>query len=440
MSGKPWDDVQLRAWLVEGKTRDEIAGLSGRTTDAVRIKIRGLKANDVAAKAQRKEPTHEEIYAYMRRPRMMSELCDEFSLGPSHMQDILDSMEDVGYALVTDEHGGHGIASVRPQIATPAITLADEVGMVVSVGVVSDEHNGSRCSQPSAVKRFVEIAAEEYGVRHFLHPGDLTCGVGVYRGQEEDQVPAARAWGGPKQAAQAVRAQVAIADITTPRGVGDHYILGGNHDWASVVKTGLDPIRMLADRRPDVHYLGYDVNRLWLTDKVYIRLWHPSGGVPYAKSYRLQKGIETQAFEALKQAIATQDPSVTSALIAGHLHISLWLPELPIVGLHPGCFEGKTNYLKRKGYEPAVGGTILRFLVTDNGRVQRIEHTWVAFDEVQDDWMNFPIPELPESAYDADVMSGALFSFQPRPEGDRFPIEDPRKGLGPGGAEYVGGK
>ena len=180
--------------------------------------------------------------------------------------------------------------------------------------------------------------------------------------------------------------------------------------------------------------MGYDASGLWITDQVYVRLWHPTGGVPYAKSYRLQKGIETLAIEALKEAIRKEESPVVSLLIAGHLHISIWLPELPIPGLHPGCFEGKTNYLKRKGYDPAVGGVVLRMLVTDSGKVQRIEHTWIAFDEVKEDWRNFPVPDLPDVDYSKEELDVLYEGFEPLDPEERFPIEDPRKSQ-----EYSGG-
>ena len=445
------EDKMVRKLLSEGKTPTEIGELlhgkvhPSRTIESIRQRasrtLRGISSPpraDIGEFDPKVNPPDRALFEFLRAgPRSIEAISNKFNVTPAVVRRRLQEMDDIGYSLVTSaDRQDVGITSARPRVDSPAITLADEEGMVVSVGIASDRHAGSSHSQPSAVKAFVDIASHEYGVRHFIDPGDVTCGVGVYRGQEEDQVPVARAFN-TKQAGVAVQAQVDLADIYTPKGY-QWYQLGGNHDWASVVKTGLDPVAMLCKQRPDIHYLGYDVNRLWITDKIYIRLWHPSGGVPYAKSYRLQKGIESQAIEAMKAAIRDEDTSVTSVLIAGHLHISLWMPELPIAGLHPGCFEGKNNYLKRKGLEPSIGGTILRFLVTDSGRVQRIEHTWIAFDEVEDDWKNFPLPDGRENAYQSEPLN-ALYSFEPRDE-SRFPIEDPRRGLGPGGSEYVGGR
>jgi hypothetical protein len=313
----------------------------------------------------------------------------------------------------------------------------------------------------------------EYGVQHIVDPGDVTAGIYGFRGQEFELIPTAVPMS-RKLAHKATEAQVQIADSYTPKVDGViWYQLGGNHDWWHVVNAGLDPVKMLADRREDIEYLGYDVNGLWLTDKVYVRLWHPSGGVPYAKSYRLQKGIETQSSEALKAAnesaaevnrilveeqesfvaknsnqadlkkamrrISEVRTAVTSVLIAGHLHISIFMPEPPLIGLHPGCFEGKSGYLKRKGLEPAIGGVVLRFLVTDSGEVQRVEHTWIGFNEIEDDWKNYPEPLADGMIDDARELE-TLYRFEPMEPGQRFPIEDPRKGLGPGGSEYVGGK
>jgi hypothetical protein len=178
-----------------------------------------------------------------------------------------------------------------------------------------------------------------------------------------------------------------------------YYVLGGNHDYWHVMKTGIDAISRLCKQRDDFVYLGYDVADVPLTDRVSLRLWHPSGGPSYALSYRLQKGIEQVAFDELTKAIEQNDDPKGRFLLAGHMHIEVKLHRGPMVAAHVGCFEGQSNYLKRKGSYPQIGGAIFKVRLTDGGLIQRVDYTFVPFTEVEDDWKNWPTP--PEPDYDA---------------------------------------
>ncbi len=122
------------------------------------------------------------------------------------------------------------------------------------------------------------------------------------------------------------------------------------------------------------------------------RLWHPSGGVPYALSYRLQKGMEALAHEALQKAILQEENPRLRMVVAGHLHVTAFTPIGGVLGLQAGCFEGQTNYLKRKGLHPAICGWVLRIRLTDGGMLQGVTADWQPYLEIEDDWRNYPMP------------------------------------------------
>jgi len=365
------------------------------------------------------EVDYEALRRFLEEPRSLAEICNRYDRSPQTVKAWLRTLEAGGFRVVRTERERVSVLTTPAGTSTWAQPFERDRGAVIPLGVLSDVHAGGLYAQPSALRRFTDICYHEYGVRHFLIAGDVTTGLYVYRGQSEDLVPAARPL--PGRSHLATRVQAAIASSYIPRYEGAMwYILGGNHDWDHVKRNGFDPVWMLCQEREDCVYLGYDAAGLWLTDKIYIRLWHPTGGIPYAKSYRLQKGIETLAIEALKEAIKREEVPVTSLLIAGHLHISLWLPTLPIPGLHPGCFEGKTNYEKRKGYEPDLGGVILRLLVGETGRVLRIEHSWIPYEEVEDDWRSVPLPEQDLLQPEPDP-TDILFHIEGVEEGE-FPL------------------
>lgn len=305
----------------------------------------------------------------------------------------------------------------------------------------------------------MRIAHDEYGVRHFVQPGDITAGIYGYRGFEEDLIPTIV----PRHrdfSHWATQAQVDIADdYVLPLDDSVFFLMGGNHDWWHVIANGLDPLRILSNRRPNFVYMGYDTATIPLTDRVKVRLWHPGGGQAYARSYRLQKGMEAQAYEDLTEAMLNETMPDVTVLVAGHLHSLVYVPIGPMHGFQAPCFQGKTNLEKRKGLTPQIAGLILRFLLTDGGQIQRVEMTPIFYEEIANDWESYLVPDVQQDEYGPNAMD-VVFEWQPTDQA--FPslqpevaaangglshgqtpqsnvIENPQRGLGPGGAEYVGG-
>lgn len=61
----------------------------------------------------------------------------------------------------------------------------------------------------------------------------------------------------------------------------------------------------------------------------------------------------------------------------------------PIWGAQCGTFEGQTNYLKRKGLVPSIGGYIVKASLGKNGLLKSFEAKFYIFDEIEDDWKNY---------------------------------------------------
>ena len=60
-----------------------------------------------------------------------------------------------------------------------------------------------------------------------------------------------------------------------------------------------------------------------------------------------------------------------------------------IWGAQCGTFEGQTNYLKRKGLVPSIGGWIVKASLGHNGLLKNFESKFYIFDEIEDDWKNY---------------------------------------------------
>ena len=250
-------------------------------------------------------------------------------------------------------------------------------------GIVSDPHFGSKSCQITAVNEFAEIMKQK-GVHHIFCPGDLVCGYDVYPGQIHDIY------------ATSATEQEETTLLNLPTGF-DWYVLGGNHDYSFIKRGGgYNIVSVIASKRADVHYLGFDQATVPILQNVDLMMVHPSGGVPYSISYRLQKNIEQITIGELQNVVrgVKDKPSIRFVLL-GHLHIQMQAMFGSIWGAQCGCFEGQTNYLKRKGLIPSIGGWIVKVSLGKNGLLKNFESKFYIFDEIQDDWKNYKhtIPE-----------------------------------------------
>lgn len=361
------------------------------------------------------EPSHPELYQILKKGAIsLNALSVKFDRSEATILEWIKEMEEEGYAIEREKHYVRISDQPKPgqNLIEPQIDW--QRYKYIKFGVFSDLHAGSSCSQPTALNAFIRTAVDE-GVRHFFVPGDVSTGMRGYRGQEYDLIPSCKP-GLAKEDHLVAQKQVWLIDKYIPQIDGvTYYMLGGNHDWWHVKYAGIDVLRLITDKRPDMVYLGYDVADVPLTEKISARLSHPRGGVPYAVSYRLQKHVEQIAFQQLIGMVEEGLPPSIRFLFLGHLHIEVEARLGSIVGSQVGCFEGQTNYLKSKGLFPVIGGQIWEVCLSAKGEIRRVSYEFISFPEIEDDWKNWPTPpdptiigqpELPEVLFklvEADV-------------------------------------
>jgi hypothetical protein len=244
-------------------------------------------------------------------------------------------------------------------------------------GVVSDPHFGSKSCQITALNEFAEIMRKK-GVKHIFVPGDLVSGYEVYPGQIHDVY------------AISAKEQEETTLLNLPTGF-EWYVLGGNHDYSFIKRGGgYNIISVVANKRADVHYVGFDEATIPILNNVDLMMIHPSGGIPYSVSYRLQKNIEQITIGELQNVVrgVKDKPSIRFVLL-GHLHIQMQAMFGSIWGAQCGTFEGQTNYLKRKGLVPCIGGWIVKATLGKNGLLKNFDSKFYIFDEIENDWRNY---------------------------------------------------
>jgi predicted phosphodiesterase len=307
------------------------------------------------------------------------DLQKHFSVRKREIESSIQRCRNIGHEIILDNDLVFiSKTNVREPEKIPQLSNTE-----ITFGIVSDTHFGSKSCQITALNKFADIMKKK-GVKHVFCPGDLVAGYEVYPGQIHDVY------------ALSAQEQEETTLLNLPTGF-QWYVLGGNHDYSYIKRGGgYNIISVIASKRTDVHYVGFDSVTIPILNNVDVLLAHPSGGLPYSVSYRLQKNIEQITISELQNVVrGVKDKPTIRFVLLGHLHIQMQALFGSIWGAQCGTFEGQTNYLKRKGLIPAIGGYIIKASLGKNGMLKNFESKFYLFDEIEDDWKNYKhsIPE-----------------------------------------------
>ena len=191
--------------------------------------------------------------------------------------------------------------------------------------LISDTHLGSKYDRVD-ILRYLYKKAEDIGVDYVLHSGDLTEGVS----------------GRPQQLYElrecSYTGQRDYVVKNYPKSSIPTYICAGNHDLWWVKKCGADIVKDICDRREDLHYLGSDCEDLRI-GKLRIRLYHGNGGSAYAKSYKVQKYLDSIPIEERPHILQT-----------GHTHNAFYMKQGSTHCFQTSCLQDLTPYERSMGF------------------------------------------------------------------------------------------
>ena len=147
---------------------------------------------------------------------------------------------------------------------------------------------------------------------------------------------------------------------------GTIYFTGncGNHDLKAFNRTGVDVGKLISSYRKDLIYLGQYYRRLNINN-VLLDIVHPDGGGVYSLSYPMQK--------YLRNSPPNTHPDI---LMMGHLHTMMFAKVQGVYGYNVGCFQGTTEFLRRKGIRSDIGGWVID-LKSKNSNILSIDHKWI---------------------------------------------------------------
>lgn len=208
----------------------------------------------------------------------------------------------------------------------------------MKVGVCSDLHVGSKKHKAGALRKFIN-ECWDMGCKHIILAGDNVDGLGCYRGQEYDQ--SINGYGDQVDE---------LLNVSLPHIQGIQYhLITGNHEAKAQRNVGIELHKYIEGRalclgRDDIDCVGDSFGDIMLAGKR-IHLWHPGGAFT---NKTVQNYIES-----------LDKVEVPDILIVGHYHFSRQEVYKNTVVLFPGCFQGRTSYMRQLALRPAIGGWIL---------------------------------------------------------------------------------
>ena len=263
----------------------------------------------------------DKIYHMAKKKMSFEEICKRLELKDYEVAGLVAIMHDEGYNI--EFVNGEVIVLKTPKKQEDVYELPNNLEHLKLL-LISDTHLASKYDRLD-ILRYLYAKADELGIKHVLHSGDFTDG----RSNRPEQVYELRE--------ASYEGQVDYCVDKYPTFDGKTYAISGNHDdwWYKAV--GSEIVKSIARRRDDIVYLGPDVADLKI-GSLKIRLFHGSGGGAYAKSYKLQKYLDTIPLAERPDILQT-----------GHIHQSFYMKQDKTHCFQTSCLEDLTPYCRGMG-------------------------------------------------------------------------------------------
>jgi len=284
----------------------------------------------------------------------VEELADACDVSPRRVREALAELGHKGYRIKEEQN-----EVVLQRVPTPSDKVYRDLfaGDEVRFGVVSDVHLGSKHCRLEEL-HYAYKYLEDEGIETVLNPGDLVCGLGIYRGQINDIE------------VHSLEGQIDYAVKNYPKFSGKTLLIGGNHSLeGDFGRVGANPDVAVCNQREDMEYLGDYRATIELEQGTRLYLLHPKGGMGYSADYKVRKLAE--GFEA---------GTKPHACFIGHFHRRGSFEARGIQMLLAGCFEGGGAFGARLGMsDPAVGFHIVTMRIAKDGSIVKYVPEWYRF-------------------------------------------------------------
>ena len=249
-------------------------------------------------------------------------ICEELELKDYEVLGLVQLLKDDGELI--DYINGEIVALKKPKKNFDVYEIPNNLEHLKLL-LISDTHLCSRYDRVDILK-YLYAKAEDKGIKHILHSGDFTDG----RSNRSEHIYELKELN--------YEGQIDYCVDKYPSFNGKTYAIQGNHDNWWYKSNGSEILKAIAKQRNDIVYLGSDVADLKI-GKLKIRLFHGTGGIAYAKSYKIQKYLDTIKLEEKPHILQT-----------GHIHQAFYYKQDKTHCFQTGCLEDQTPFCRSMGF------------------------------------------------------------------------------------------
>ena len=280
----------------------------------------------------------------VKKKKSLQEICSLLELKDYEVIGIIELLKQDGHLV--DYVNGEVIALKHPVKTNDVYQIPSQLNEMRLL-LISDTHLCSKYDRLD-ILRYLYSKADDLGVKHVLHSGDFTDG----RSNRPEHMYELKEL--------SYDGQVDYCVDKYPAFSGKTYVIQGNHDNWWYKSTGSEIVKSISKKREDIVYLGADVADMRI-GKLKIRLFHGTGGVSYAKSYKVQKYLDSVPQDEKPHILQT-----------GHIHQAFYLKQDKTHCFQTGCLEDLTPFSRSMGFngDKSVWWVDVKF--DDKGNVHSI--------------------------------------------------------------------
>lgn len=288
----------------------------------------------------------------IKKQKSFIEICNELQLKDYEVIGLIGLMKQDG-ELIDYVNGELVRLKTPPKIND--VYQVEASSSHIPLLLISDTHLCSKYDRLD-ILRYLYAKADERGVKHILHSGDFTDG----RSNRPEHIYELRE--------PSYEGQVEYCVEKYPTFSGKTYVISGNHDDWWYKSTGSEIVKAIANRRDDIVYLGSDVADMKI-GKLKVRLFHGKGGNAYAKSYKVQKYLDSIPLEERPHILQT-----------GHIHQSFYMKQDDTHCFQTSCLEDLTPFARSMGFANDKSVWWVDVEMNDRGQIQNITQELETFN------------------------------------------------------------
>ena len=294
----------------------------------------------------------EKIKILLKKKKSFVDICKELQLKDYEAIGLVNLMKQDGELI---DYVNGELVRLKTPPKTNDVYQVSTNSTHIPLLLISDTHLCSKYDRLD-ILRYLYDKAEDRGIKYILHSGDFTDG----RSNRPEHIYELKE--------TSYEGQVDYCVDKYPTFSGKTYVISGNHDDWWYKSTGSEIVKAIAKRRDDIVYLGSDVADLKI-GKLKIRLFHGKGGNAYAKSYKVQKYLDSIPLEERPHILQT-----------GHVHQSFYMKQDDTHCFQTSCLEDLTPFARSMGLANDNSVWWVDVNIDDRGKIESINQELETFN------------------------------------------------------------